>query len=230
MSILIYTRKTRPLISWYVHPEKQMTSQLRSLSIAAFGLFALASSAVSQQPAAPATRVTPEMKQMQHIEDQWDDALAKKDQYGLELVMSPQFIDISSAGEVTTRNQQIARLFLKEGNAPQKFEQKVVTVRMYGDISLVNGTYTLQKRENGAEVEERGVFTHVFQRVRTNWQCINSQRTIVVEENLTKPKAAKKSSPAELPMHVPLVYKGADPAPPATAPQSTPAPPAQPKQ
>jgi ketosteroid isomerase-like protein len=203
-----------------------MNTQLRTLSTALFCLFTLASSAVSQQPPpAAAARVTPDMKQMQHIEDQWDDALAKKDQYGLELVMSPQFIDISSAGEVTTRNQQIARLFLKEGGALQKLEQKVVTVRMYGDISLVNGTYTLHKRENGAEVEERGVFTHVFQRVRTNWQCINSQRTIVVEENLTKPKAAKKASPAELPMHVPLIYKGADPAPAAPAQQGTPAPP-----
>jgi hypothetical protein len=202
-----------------------MNTQVRTLSTAVFCLFALASSAVSQQPqAAPAARVTPEMKQMQHIEDQWDDALAKKDQYGLELVLSPQFIDISSVGEVTTRNQQIARLFLKESGAPLNLEQKVVTVRMYGDISLVNGTYTLHKRENGAQVEERGVFTHVFQRVRTNWQCINSQRTIVVEENLTKPKAAKKASPAELPMHVPLIYKGSDPAPAATPPAAQPKP------
>jgi ketosteroid isomerase-like protein len=159
------------------------------------------------------------MKMMQRIEDQWDGALAKKDQYALELVLSPQFIDISSTGEVTTRNQQIARLFLKDSSTAPKLEQKVVTVRMFGDISLVNGTYSLQKRENSTLVEERGVFTHVYQRVRTNWQCINSQRTIVVEEDLTKPKNAKKSSskpatsPAELPMHVPLIYKGADPAP-----------------
>jgi len=160
--------------------------------------------------AQPATQ-SPEVKQMQHMEDVWDDALAKRDQYGLELAMSPQFIDISSSGEVTTRNQQIARIFLKDNGAPQNLQQKVVTVRMYGDIAIANGTYTMQKRENGALVEERCVFSHVFQRVRTAWQCINSQRTVVVEESLTKTKSKKKNSPAELPMHVPGIYKG-DPA------------------
>lgn len=159
------------------------------------------------------------MKQMQHMEDLWDDALAKRDQYGLELVLAPQFLDISSSGDVTTRNQQIARLFLKDNGTPQNMQQKVVTVRMYGDISVVNGTYTMQKRDDGGLVEERGVYTHVFQRVRTAWQCINSQRTLVVEESLTKPKTRKKSgSSAALPMHVPLVYPGSDPSP--AAPQS----------
>lgn len=156
---------------------------------------------------------------MQHMEDLWDDALGKRDQYGLELVLSPQFIDISSAGDVTTRNQQIARLFLKDNGTPQNLQQKVVTVRMYGDISVVNGTYAMQKREEGGLVEERGVYSHVYQRVRTAWQCINSQRTIVVEESLTKSKGRKKSgNPAELPMHVPLIYQGSDPAP--AAPQA----------
>ncbi len=199
-----------------------MNSTCRTLLLILFCFFAVASSAFSQQPATaiPTTPAPPsnDMKMMQRIEAQWDDALAKKDQYALELVLSPQFIDISSTGEVTTRNQQIARLFLKEGSTIPKLEQKVVTVRMFGDISLVNGTYSLQKKEGGTLVEERGVFTHVYQRVRTNWQCINSQRTIVVEEDLTKPKKKNSNnkaptSPAELPMHVPLIYKGADPAP-----------------
>jgi len=211
-----------------------MNPIFRTFFLSIFCSLAIASSAFSQQaaPAVPTKPAPPsgDMKMMQRIESQWDDALAKRDQYALELVLSPQFIDISSTGDVTTRNQQIARLFLKEGSTLPKLEQKVVTVRMFGDISLVNGTYTLQKKENGAMVEERGVFTHVYQRVRTNWQCINSQRTIVVEEDLTKPKNAKKAasppkqtSPAELPMHVPLIYKGADPAP-AQPPTQQPAP------
>jgi hypothetical protein len=204
-----------------------MTMIFRTLSVAVFCTFAVVSPAFTQQ--APATAAqsapqTPELKQMQHMEDVWDSALAKRDQYGLELVLSPQFIDISSNGEVTTRNQQIARLFLKDNGTPAQLEQKVVTVRMYGDIALVNGTYTMQKRENGALVEERGVFSHVFQRVRTAWQCINSQRTTVVEENLTKSKAAKKQSPAELPMHIPGIYKGSDPAPATTPPPALPKP------
>src|SRR5271165_3865805 len=107
--------KSCPLVSWNVIPLKQMNSLSRGLAAAVVCSF-YALSCPGQQPTAPiATRPappTPEMKQMQHIEDMWDDALAKKDQYGLELVLSPQFIDISSTGDVTTRNQNIARLFL----------------------------------------------------------------------------------------------------------------------
>jgi ketosteroid isomerase-like protein len=218
----------KPLLSWNVYPQRPMNSICRTFLLSVFCYFAVASAFGQQSAPAIPTKPAPpsgDMKMMQRIEDQWDDALAKRDQYALELVLSPQFIDISSTGEVTTRNQQIARLFLKEGSTIPKLEQKVVTVRMFGDISLVNGTYSLQKKENGALVEERGVFTHVYQRVRTNWQCINSQRTIVVEEDLTKPKKKSSSSnkppssPAELPMHVPLIYKGAD-----TAPAAQPAP------
>ena len=205
-----------------------MKSQLLA-PVLAILVVGFASSAIGQQPPAAAVHAapqTPELTQMQHMEDLWDDALAKRDQYGLELVLSPQFIDISSLGDVTTRNQQIARLFLKETGSPALLKQKVVTVRMFGDMAIVNGTYTMQKHDNGALVEERGVFSHVFQRVRTAWQCVNSQRTAVVEENLTKPKSKKNNtSPAELPMHVPLIYPGADPAPPpATTPAAQPAP------
>jgi hypothetical protein len=45
--------------------------------------------------------------------------------------------------------------------------------------------------------------------VRSNWLCINSQRTIVAEDSSAKQKAAKKSN-ADLPFHVPFLYKGAE--------------------
>ncbi|HVJ08802.1 MAG TPA: nuclear transport factor 2 family protein [Acidisarcina sp.] len=191
-----------------IHPFHKFSLFLLSACVVATPAFGQQAPVV----AASTTSQPPEIKQMQHLEDQWDDALARHDQYGLELVLAPQFIDISSAGDVTTRNQQIARIFLKDNGAPASLHQKVITVRMYGDIAIVNGTYTLQKHGEGGPVEERGVFSHVFQRVRTAWQCINSQRTLVVEESLTKPKTHKKNSAsnAELPMHVPGLYQGSE--------------------
>jgi hypothetical protein len=49
--------------------------------------------------------------------------------------------------------------------------------------------------------EERGVFTHVYQRVRETWQCVNGQRTIV-KEQLTPPKPEERKG--ELPFHIPF--------------------------
>jgi hypothetical protein len=81
-----------------------------------------------------------------------------------------------------------------------------------GDVAIVNGTYVMTWKGEKGPVQEKGIFSHVFEHVRNNWVCLNSQRTVVAEETkgsvAEKPKA--KRSDAELPMHVPLIYKGPD--------------------
>ncbi len=145
---------------------------------------------------------------MQKLEDQWSDAIVKRDQYGLELLLSPLYVGISANGEVSTRNQQIAQLFQKTTD-PLTMEQRVISARMLGDVAVVNGTYIQRRKTVSDTLEERGIFTHVFQRVRSNWLCINSQRTSVAEESAAKQKLSKKSN-ADLPFHVPFLFKGAE--------------------
>jgi hypothetical protein len=173
------------------------------------------------QQATKTSAMPPAFREMQQVEDRWNDAVTKRDQYGLELVLAPQFIGISATGDVTTRNQQIARLFVK-GEEPDSLQQKVVSVRFVGDIAIVNGTYVMSWKTEKGPVLEKGIFSHVFEHVRTNWLCLNSQRTVVAEASKgtaqEKPKA--KRSGAELPMHIPMVYKGPDstqPSPPPGA-------------
>jgi ketosteroid isomerase-like protein len=167
--------------------------------------------AVTQATANPAQSA--EIKEMQKLEDQWSEAVVKRDQYGLELLLSPLYVGISSNGEVTTRNQQIAALFQRSVD-PVSMEQRVVSVRMLGDVAVVNGTYILRHKENGNPIEERGIFTHVFQRVRSNWLCINAQRTQVAQQIPGRQKAEKKKSDAELPFHIPFLHKGEESATP----------------
>ncbi|HEX3438517.1 MAG TPA: nuclear transport factor 2 family protein [Pseudacidobacterium sp.] len=160
-------------------------------------------------PATATPAQSAEIKEMQKLEDQWSDAVVKRDQYGLELLLSPLYVGISSSGEVTTRNQQIAALFQRSVD-PLTMEQRVVSVRMLGDVAVVNGTYIVRRKDNSTAVEERGIFTHVFQRVRSNWLCINAQRTLIAEGAPGKQQKVTKKSNAELPFHVPFIHKGAD--------------------
>jgi ketosteroid isomerase-like protein len=148
--------------------------------------------------------ISPEIAQFQKIEDNWSDAVNRRDQYGMELVLSPLFVDVSATGDVTTRNQQVA-LVLSSEDKTVALSQKVVTVRMLGDIAVANGTYTLHHKLNGNPVDEKGVFTHVYERVRNGWLCINSQRTVLRQDNSN----AKKSRPttASEPFHFPLFGK-----------------------
>ncbi len=163
--------------------------------------------AAGASPASPqegvTTTVSPEVAQFQKIEDTWSDAVNRRDQYGLELVLSPLFVDISASGDVTTRNQQVVQVISGEDKTVY-LAQKVITVRMLGDIAVVNGTYTLHHRVNSGQVDEKGIFTHVFERVRGGWLCINSQRTVLRQDTSTK---QKKASTAEMPFHIPLFSK-----------------------
>jgi ketosteroid isomerase-like protein len=154
-------------------------------------------------PPAVATTAPTEVSQFQKIEDGWSNAVNARDQYGLELVLSPLFVDVSAGGDISTRNQQVADL-LGNDDKSLHLEQKVVTVRMLGDIAVANGTYVLHHKASSGQVDEKGVFTHVYERVRSGWLCINSQRTSLRADSSGK---NKKQSAAELPFHVPFFSK-----------------------
>ncbi len=175
--------------------------------------------AEAQQAGAAQPGQPPEIAQFQKLEDQWSDAVVKHDQYALENLMSPSFIDISSAGDITTRNQQIAMLYERSIPQPLSMEQRVVNVRTLEDVAVVDGTYILKAKLNGVTHEERGIFTHVYQHARGTWVCVHAQRTVVVEQSDQKAqKTTAKKSNAELPFHIPLLHKGADSTQPAPAP------------
>jgi len=180
--------------------------------MACFSAFLLISCvAIAQTPAAAATPTpanvttaeSPEIHEFQKIEDSWAAAVNDRDQYALELALSPLFVDVSASGDITTRNQQVAFVITGEDKTVH-LDQRVITVRMLGDVAVANGTYTLHHKVAAAEVNEKGIFTHVFERSHGSWLCINSQRTVLREDSNAK---QKKQSNAELPFHIPLFSK-----------------------
>ena len=189
----------------------------------AAAVFALPFANLAAQPADP----SPEIAQMQTVEDSWNTAATKHDQFALENLLARDFVGISATGDVTTRNQQLSHLFVA-GAEPISLTQKVIGARVMGDVAVVNGTYVMEwPGANGQQkVAEKGVFTHVFRKNSAgNWQCINSQRTVVTTEEERKKKAAPASkSNAALPLHIPLIYKGPQSTQPASAAGTNPPP------
>ena len=133
----------------------------------------------------------------------------------MELLLAPAFVNITAAGTVSTRNQLIAEMFDHSSGDLLSMEQTVVNVRVLGDLSIVQGTYVIHYRVGAHTVDERGVYTHLYQRARASWACVNAQRTAVFDQTDEKQKQAGKKSSAALPFHIPLVYKGADSTQPA---------------
>lgn len=178
--------------------------------LSAFSHPAVAQSDSTASPAAnaPITSMdNPAIGELQKIENKWADALNQRDQYGLELVLSPLFINVAASGDVTTRNQQIVALINQEDKTAVT-DMHVITVRMLGDVAVANGTYSYTHKVNGSPITEKGVFTHVFERQHGNWYCLNAQRTALREDSPNKAKAKKKEkSDAELPFHIPIFTK-----------------------
>jgi ketosteroid isomerase-like protein len=181
---------------------KQMGRRTKSLLLALCMALPGASAGAQQTNTANANS-PPAFREMQQVEDRWATAVTKRDQYALELVLAPQYIGISASGDVTTRNQQIAHLFVKNAG-PDSLEQKVISVRFVGDLAIVNGTYVMSWKGDKGPVLEKGIFSHVFEHLHDNWLCLNSQRTVVAEEN--KDQASKDKPP----LHIPRIFKGPD--------------------
>lgn len=179
-------------------------------------LTAAAQSSTPDPASAPATppdkpgvteTISPEILEFQKIEDNWSDAVNRRDQYSLELVLSPLFVDVSANGDVTTRNQQVAQVISGEDKTLY-LTQKVITVRMLGDIAVANGTYNLHHKASSGEVDEKGIFTQVFERVHGGWLCINSQRTLLRQD-----ASRKKEASPESPFHLPNPFSRGDKGP-----------------
>lgn len=133
-----------------------------------------------------------EIKTFQSLEDNWSTALVQVNQYGMELLLSPYFVNISAAGDVQTRDQFIAFLFEKGADRPYSMEQKVASVRVFGDTAIVSGTYQIKIAVNGVPRLQSGIFTHIFVQSHDRWLCVNSQRTNVIDEPLTKMRKRRK--------------------------------------
>ena len=130
----------------------------------------------------------------QKIEDQWSTALVNQDQFTLETILDPNFVDISSTGEISSRNQVVAAMFENGVPRAQTMRQKVDDVRIIEDVAIVNGTYAETTKLNGVMRAEQGVFTHVYQRARGVWKCVQSQRTALPQSATEGKKSHKKKS------------------------------------
>ena len=149
------------------------------------------------QPPAQAqqnTQPTSPVETFQKIEDQWSTALARQDQFTLEAILVPSFTDISSSGDLTTRDQLVAAMFETGTQRVQTIQHKVDNVRIIEDVAIIDGTYAVTTKLNGIQRAEQGVFTHIYQRTHGTWMCVQSQRTAFPAQSNDGKKSRKKKS------------------------------------
>jgi hypothetical protein len=204
-------REFSAIVVRHDHPRRETgakpSAHSRIILTAACVLLCAAGFSAAQQVRGDQTVPLADMQRFQKIEDQWSGAISNRDQYALELVLAPEMIDISASGEVTTRNQQIAML-LRKGAGPVFLNQRVANVRTFGDMTVVIGTYVEQVQLDNRQTEQKGLFTHVFRRVRDNWLCVSAQRTPVSEPTQQKKRGSKREDSVGPPFRLPMLDEG----------------------
>jgi ketosteroid isomerase-like protein len=190
-------------------------SLLRPTLVILFALLAFTNFGFPALRAQTSETDSPEIAKIREIETNWAAALVKKDQFALDLALAPTYVDISATGDVSTKNQQIARLFA-ENYAVLGYNETITSIRVLGDIAIAQGTYTLRRKWASDVQEDRGIFTHIYQRT-------------IVKEQVGPPKKVEKAG--ELPFRLPFTGKKEKDdgstvtmAPPAPAKQAAPAP------
>ena len=165
-------------------------------------------------PSQPASAVSNEVIQgFQRLENTWSQAIDNRDQYALELLLAPDFLNIGTGGEITTRNLQIAQLLQKHGTPPS-IRQRVVNVRAYGNITIVVGTFIEESRDGKETLEHAGVFTHVYQQVRGKWHCVNAHWTALQTTPETRNRRSKKQDDIQpFDLRMPNADNGSHPVP-----------------
>ena len=166
------------------------------LSIVSVIFFAIPQSFAQEISASQAHLLT-DQQMFQQIEDRWSEAVNRRDQYALELVLSPELIDISATGTVTTRDQQIAML-LQKHSEPALLDQRVVNVRSVGEIAIVIGNYVEHPRKKEKVVRRSGMFTHIYRKFHGRWSCISAQHTAIGDPSPQKVRGAEKEKEVEL--------------------------------
>ena len=156
-----------------------------------------------------ATTDSPAVRELQAVEDKWSAAFNQRDQYALELVLAPLFMDVSSSGVFTTRDQEIANLITLDDKTAA-VEQRVLAARVLGDVAIATGTYTYRHKAGNTEALDKGVFTHVFEKRHGQWMCVSAQATQVASQTPETKKQQKTRSQAEMPFHIPFFTKGSN--------------------
>jgi|APCry1669190156_1035279.scaffolds.fasta_scaffold13328_2 uncharacterized protein (TIGR02246 family) len=111
------------------------------------------------------------------LERDWTLAGDKGDAKRLAEIISPDWINVRTTGEIETREENIKRN-VKESKsiaAPSTFE--ISNIRVCADIAIVTGIFSYQILVNGKVIHEKQRFQDVFNKRNGVWLVVNSANT-----------------------------------------------------
>jgi uncharacterized protein (TIGR02246 family) len=109
-------------------------------------------------------------------EQRWTEALEEGDTAALGEIYADDLVYVHSGGNAESKTEFIGRV--KAGGL--KYESVTLEdpkVRLYGDAAVVNGTFDVRVMVDGAPVDTKVVYIHVYARQGGRWRMVAHQTT-----------------------------------------------------
>ncbi len=141
-----------------------------------------ASHVVASGPSAAraAAKASPQEGAVREAMENLEQRIIERDVAALTQLWTEDYTLINSQGEVVTREQRIANLTSGNTNVQIIDNEREITVRVYGDMAVVQNLSTLRGTFAGAptDTDLRGTF--VWVRRNGQWRLLTNQLTPVV--------------------------------------------------
>ena len=147
-----------------------MTTRLLSARSFAALLAIVASAAVVRAQADDPT------KEVLDAEQRWARALEKGDLAALRDLYGDDLVYVHSGGNAESKDEYLRRI--ETGSL--KYERVTLVdprVRVFGDAAVVNGQFDVRVMSDGAPVNTRVVYIHVYARQGGRWRMVAHQTT-----------------------------------------------------
>ena len=172
--------KFRPFAEWARKEHPQEFSKMAAAGYSAEGAKFYLSLAKEWRDKASTERLSVQQELIK-LENEWADALVKRDWTFLDRIYADDYMWTGANGEVATKAQEIA--FLKSGE--HVFTSWVLAemkVRVYGDAAVVTGRNAIKETHKGEDVSSRNRWTHTWVKRAGRWQCVAAHRSKIAQK------------------------------------------------
>ena len=118
----------------------------------------------------------PDAQSVLEADRRWAQALVKQDVAALRELYADDLVYVHSGGNRETKSEFIRRVETG-GLKYESLELVEPRVRMYGDVAIVNGMFDVRVMSDGAPIDTRVVYIHVYARQGSSWRMVAHQTT-----------------------------------------------------
>ncbi len=120
-------------------------------------------------------------QQIRRIEQDWLDAIVKRDASYLEKIEADDFIVTGPSGRTLNKQEDIKDTTSGETTFA-KMTIDELNVRLYGDTAIAHGIATVKAHTKGKNESGRYAWTDVFVKMNGEWKAVSGQVTAIARE------------------------------------------------